>query len=164
MDQLLKQLQARFPQLNYSPGDTYCWSPQTNKVVYKAIDQASSANWSLLHETCHGALRHTTYGSDVELLSMEVAAWVMAESLGSELGITIDHEHIQDCLDSYRDWLYTRSHCPTCGAHGLQQSDLWHYQCFNCTCAWKVAPSRFCRAYRTTKHVQKKPVSAFHSL
>jgi hypothetical protein len=61
--------------------------------------------------------------------------------------VIIDEEHIQNCLDTYRDWLHKRSTCPRCDSHGLQTSE--QYKCYNCRAVWRVGNERFCRAYRS---------------
>jgi len=152
MEQLLSKLKETFPQLRFSPGSTFLWSPETNEVFY---DERKTVNnkriWSLLHETGHALLGHKSYQADIELLKLEVAAWQKAQEIASDFGIKIDEEHIQDCLDTYRDWLHARSICPTCTTRCLQQSDMHHYRCHNCHTTWKVTPSRFARAYRSVK-------------
>src|SRR5258706_16368826 len=152
MEQLLSTLHVRFPQLAFRQGTVFSWSPEANEVIYTTNNLQLTSVWSLLHETGHALLAHTSYASDFQLLRLEVAAWEHAKQLGSELGIVIDENHVQDCLDSYRDWIYARSICPRCGNKSLQQGDLRHYKCFNCRTVWKVTPSRFCRAYRATKN------------
>jgi hypothetical protein len=102
-----------------------------------------------LHETGHALLEHTAYTSDAELLYLEVAAWKHAELLASMLGVKIDDSHIQQCLDSYRDWLFARSSCPRCLSSSLQ-TEIDKYECFNCRVQWRVSRSRFCRIYRST--------------
>ena len=150
---MLEKLQARFPKLSFVAGERFCWSPTTHEVIYDVARTDETAAWSLLHETGHALLDHQSYLADFELLKIEMAAWSRARELGTELGVTIDEDHIQDCLDTYRDWLYKRSICPTCSTKALQQSDFVHYRCYNCHTTWKVTPSRFCRAYRSMKHV-----------
>ena len=153
MDKLITELQARFPQLRFTAGDQFCWSPETGEILYKTNARGSHATWSLLHETGHALLGHQSYKTDFELLRLEVAAWERARQLAADLGLKIDEDHIQDCLDTYRDWLYKRSICPTCSTKCLQQGDFVHYRCFNCHTTWRVTPSRFARAYRATKNV-----------
>jgi hypothetical protein len=148
MHQLLEQLQSQFPTLSFTAGTAFYWSPFTKEVFYKTGDNGVKAAWSLLHETGHAILEHQNYTLDFELVTFEVAAWECAQDLAVPLNISIDNDHIQDCLDTYRDWLYARSQCPNCGNKGIQQADARYYHCFNCNSVWKVAPSRFCRAYR----------------
>lgn len=146
MRQLLTRLRNDFPQISFSTGKQFCWSPQTAQVFYKSSADGTAA-WSLLHEVGHAVLGHKSYASDFELVQLEMTAWTTAEALAEKYGITIDEDHIQDCLDTYRDWLHRRSTCPTCGIRSLQQS-IRSYVCFNCKTNWRVSASRFCRPYR----------------
>ncbi|HEY5442448.1 MAG TPA: hypothetical protein VIJ68_02835 [Candidatus Saccharimonadales bacterium] len=155
MDELVNTLQKQFPALRFSSGRRFCWSPETGEIVYKAKARGQAATWSLLHETGHALLDHRGYKGDFELLKLEIDAWQRARLLASTFDLTIDEDHIEDCLDTYRDWLYKRSICPACGAKSLQQGDFVHYRCFNCHTTWRVTASRFCRAYRSTKNVRQ---------
>jgi len=153
IDNLIGQLQAQFSDLRFTPGNQFCWSPETGEIFYKAAARGRQAVWSLLHETGHALLGHKTYEADFELIKLEVAAWERARRLADSLGLKIDEDHIQDCLDTYRDWLYKRSICPNCTTKSLQQGDFVHYRCFNCHTVWRVSASRFCRAYRRSAGV-----------
>lgn len=171
MPPLLTKLRLRFPQLQYTAGRQFCWSPETQEIFYKPSGLLGTKNdaqtdaWSLLHETGHALLAHSSYEADVELVRLEVAAWEEARQLGELLHVPIAEDHIQDCLDTYRDWLYKRSICPSCRTKCLQQDDHAHYRCFNCHTVWRVGTSRFCRAYRTTKNVnQFNPVFDLQNL
>lgn len=149
MRQLAKTLAAEFPQLSFRPGNKFYWSAPTAEVVYNASASGDTALWSLLHETSHALLNHQSYRNDFELIEMEVAAWEHAKQLSQQFGLPpIDENHLQDCLDTYRDWLHKRCVCPRCGTKNLQ-ADSQHYHCFNCSTRWRVTTSRFCRTYRT---------------
>jgi hypothetical protein len=163
MQPLIKTLQSRYPNFHYIESDAFYWSPRTKEIFYTTTKDPETQIWSLLHETGHALLEHSSYKTDFELVSLEVAAWQRAKLLGQELSLPVDDDHIQDCLDTYRDWLYARSVCPTCGNKCLQQDDLIHYRCFNCRSIWSVTPSRFCRAYRSTKHQKKPSVPVFRA-
>jgi hypothetical protein len=160
MDKLIARLRGQFPALRFTPGQQFCWSPETGEIFYKANARGKQAAWSLLHETGHALLEHHGYKADFELLRLEAAAWERAHALAEDLSLQIDEDHVQDCLDTYRDWLYKRSICPSCTTKCLQQGDFVHYRCFNCHTVWRVTASRFCRAYRSTKNVPQ--LSAFH--
>ncbi len=150
MEQLLSNLQVKFPSLNFKSGTNFSWSPKTNYVIYKSmISDDKVATWSLLHEVGHALLGHQDYNSDFKLLTLEVSAWDKAKELAESFNCSIDQGHIEDCLDTYRDWLYQRSTCPTCTNCSLQ-TDINTYQCFNCGTIWKVSSSRMCRPYRRT--------------
>ncbi|HET7320461.1 MAG TPA: hypothetical protein VFI84_02650 [Candidatus Saccharimonadales bacterium] len=155
MDALLSQLKGLYPQLTFTAGNGFVWSPETGEIFYGEGRKGAKARWALLHETGHALLGHKSYQADYELIRLEVAAWERAKELASQLDIKIDEDHIQDCLDTYRDWLYKRSICPGCSTKSLQQDDFTYYRCYNCHTTWRVTPSRFCRAYRSTKNVQQ---------
>jgi hypothetical protein len=158
MPDLLTKLQSSFPELTFKSGKQFCWSPESNTIVYKQSAKGKVANWSLLHETGHALLKHQNYKADFELLKLEIDAWSKARELAELFNIKIDEEHVEDCLDTYRDWLHKRSVCPSCSTQCLQQADYIHYRCHNCHSTWKVTASRFCRSYRTSKNVAKIPV------
>lgn len=158
MDTLLTNLKRAYPKLRFEPGPAFSWSPKNNSVVYReTAEDEQVASWSLLHEVSHALLEHQSYESDFELLQMEVEAWARAEELAKTQSIVIDSEHIQDCLDTYRDWLYQRSTCPVCTSCSLQ-TDSRTYRCFNCAAVWHVSKSRMCRPYRRT-HTPPQPTT-----
>lgn len=145
---LIDKLKTVAPDVQFDHGNYFCWSPKTQCVIYPSInDTDPSDSWSLLHETAHALLGHNDYKTDLELLVMESEAWDRAVQIGAELGIKIDPDHIQDCLDTYRDWLHKRSTCPTCGVVSLQ-INATNYRCHNCNTTWSVSSARFCRPYR----------------
>ncbi len=148
MNELLDKLAADYPTIAFVQGDSFFWSPKRHTVTYApGSTQPEIAKWSLLHEVSHGILGHEDYRSDFELMQLEVAAWQYAKSLAKKYDVKIDPEHIQDCLDTYRDWLHGRAACPTCGTVSAQK-DPGTYECFNCRTTWHVSNSRFCRPYR----------------
>jgi hypothetical protein len=151
MQTLITRLQGRYPKLRFNAGEQFYWAPESGEIFYKTGAKGRQAAWSLLHETGHALLGHRAYQADIELLKLEVAAWQKARAVAGELQMVIDPEHIQDCLDTYRDWLYKRSICPDCSAKCLQQGDFAHYRCFNCHKVWKVGDNRFSRAYRRSQ-------------
>ncbi len=154
---LLAKLEKDFPELTFEAGTEFCWSPKTQCITYYADpDDETVAAWSLLHEVAHADLGHNRYGSDFELLHMEAAAWHQAAKLAEKYGYEISSDHIQDCLDTYRDWLHQRSTCPRCGTTSLQATAR-KYQCHNCSTSWTVTASRFCRPYRRLQQTKKPP-------
>ncbi len=154
MEQLLTRLSTDYPQLKFKPGTTFLWSPSQQTVHFVRDASEATGIWSLLHEVGHGLLDHRDFTSDFGLLQMEVAAWNKARELAGTYGHDIDEDHIQDCLDTYRDWLHQRSNCPTCEATSLQQ-DSRTYRCTNCDEVWHVAQNRHCRPYR--KRLEPSP-------
>lgn len=149
-DAFVKKVASDYAQFRFEPGQTEHWSPRTNTITYNPGHSGDDLRFGMLHELAHGLLGHTRYNSDFELLKMESLAWAEAAKIGRRYGVIISPDHIQNCLDTYRDWLHRRSTCPSCGAHGLQ-TDNAHYQCFNCRHSWRVSSRRFARSYRLSK-------------
>lgn len=135
-------------------GEGLCWSPKTKTITYRQGDEGEDNLWGLLHEAGHAKLQHINFKSDMELLQLEVAAWSVASEIASQLGLIIDPEHVQDCLDTYRDWLHQRSTCPRCGIVSFQETTN-RYKCFNCRKTWLVSASRLCRPYRLSSYDMK---------
>ncbi len=134
-----------YPEVIFSSGDSFIWSPSKNQITYTTQQENEEhAIWALIHEVAHYKLGHKKYKSDFELLKLETAAWSKANEIASIYKIEINQDHIQDCLDTYRDWLHTRAKCPKCGVVSMQRKDL-HYQCFNCKTVWSVPKSPLCR-------------------
>lgn len=143
-----KVLQHDYPQFKIRQGSVFSWSPARNELIYRRGTDDIAGMVSLLHELGHALLGHKRYTLDFELLQLEVAAWEEATRIAKQYGVIIDDNHIQDCLDSYRDWLYRRSICPQCSTKALQLDEGNQYRCHNCHKTWQVASSRFCRPYR----------------
>lgn len=148
MHKILERLSADYPCLSFKKSDSFYWSP-TDSMVYYSDLQQDDDNWTLLHETSHGILGHTNFSSDFELLRIEVEAWELAKKLAAGYSLTIDVDHIEDCLDTYRTWIYRRSLCPNCELESLQKDEKT-YGCFNCGKTWHVSSSRLCRPYRAS--------------
>lgn len=146
MEKLINELKRDYPDLEFVEGEQFCWSPERKQIFY-SITADSRAIAGLLHEVGHARLHHHTYKNDIDLLKKESLAWQEAVRLADLYGVQLNNDHIQDCLDSYRDWLHQRSTCPTCQCRGIQKTDA-EYVCFNCKGAWRVTISRFCRPYR----------------
>lgn len=156
MDQLVAKLKLHFPEIRFTAGDTFHWSPATRQITFKSED-SEIALCSLLHEVGHGALQHTGYETDIGLLRLEMDAWLYSQSISPSLGILITDERVQASLDTYRDWLHSRSTCPACRHKGIQ-IDRLTYRCFNCHAKWHVSSSRFCRIYRLSEKKTDTPL------
>ena len=143
----ISKIAKDYPQFKFVAGNSDHWSPKNATINYIPDQPLKSLKYSVLHELAHALLEHENYQSDFELLKLEVQAWDLAAETGKKYGVKIEQEHIQNCLDTYRDWLHKRSACPTCGTHVLQK-DISHYQCYNCRTVWKVSSGRFVRPYR----------------
>ncbi|MBA3757930.1 hypothetical protein H0X09_03685 [Candidatus Saccharibacteria bacterium] len=149
------RLSGDYPDFKFRAGREEHWSPQSNTITFTLDQNEQQLCFGLLHELAHALLGHANYKGDFELIKLEAQAWELASTIGKKYSIEITEDHIQACLDTYRDWLHRRSTCPTCAMHVLQR-DTTTYQCFNCQSIWQVSSGRFVRPYRKTikiKHV-----------
>lgn len=145
---MIEDIQKIYPSLKFKKTNNFMWSPQDKTIHYDPKKISTNiGKFSLLHEAGHALLKHKTYDHDIDLLKYEVDAWKKARLISKKLGMKIDENYIEDCLDSYRDWLKKRSTCPDCSFVNFQTSHLV-YDCFNCGCSWKVSSSQICRIQR----------------
>jgi hypothetical protein len=145
LNSTVAKLREEFPGIEFVKSSTFKWDPDELKIYYSP--KSENSLWSLFHEIGHMMLHHKNYRSDFSLLKMEAQAWHKAKEIAAKHKIKIDSDHIEKCLDSYRDWLYARSSCRECMQTGLEIS-TGLYKCINCNFRWKVSPERFCRVYR----------------
>jgi predicted RNA-binding Zn-ribbon protein involved in translation (DUF1610 family) len=141
-------LQRDYPMFTFVEAPRFAWHAGQQRIAYRpqALENVQGT-WAVLHELGHALLDHAEYECDIELLQMEVAAWEKARALAAHYTTAIDEDYLQDCLDSYRDWLHVRATCPTCFIRCLQ-ANAHTYRCHNCGTAWHVTRSRLCRPYR----------------
>lgn len=143
MRSMLARLIQDFPAIRFIQGDTFRWSPEMQMIHYE--DETDTT--SLLHEIAHAQLGHAAYTRDIELIEMERDAWELAKNLAKKYAVTIDAEHIETMLDTYRDWLHDRSACPACQATGIQTA-VRDYICLACKTTWRVNEARSCALRR----------------
>ena len=148
---LIEQLKAsKDSPLNFTKGTTFGWDYSTHTVTYDPSRRKCDAY--LLHEVGHAILGHRGYQNDTQLLEMERAAWDKAQELANIHHVVIDDSDIEESLDTYRDWLHSRSLCPHCDSTGLQTASNY-YHCTACQHEWRVNEARTCalRRYSTKK-------------
>lgn len=148
MPSLIDTLRRDYPAIQFEEATEFAWSPSTATISYTSTLPHAPA--LLLHELAHAMLEHHAYRRDVELLTMEAAAWEHAKTQAPSYKVTVSEDIIQDHLDTYREWLHARSRCPQCDANGYQTAPQ-QYQCPACTHRWKVNEARLCalRRYST---------------
>lgn len=142
---LLILLKTAYPEVIFKAGEDFSWHPDERTVYY--IDSqigAISGNLQLLHETAHACLEHQDYDFDSELIRIELEAWRKCRELSIKYDQPVESRYIEDCLDSYRDWLHKRSTCIDCGQVSLETGPFL-YKCFNCQASWRVPASPLCR-------------------
>ena len=146
---LLPQIERDFPAFVFAPGEVFAWLPEKQTITHPAVTTDDDIA-QLLHELSHGILQHTTYDRDIQLIDMEREAWKYAvETLAPRyaFSLAMDHDVVQDALDSYRDWLHERSTCPKCNAVGLEAAKH-RYRCLHCQGEWRVNEAKQCQLRR----------------
>lgn len=143
----INNLAADYPQFKFVSGKRPYWSPKIETIFYSTDKNILDIEAAILHELAHALLGHDDYKSDFELLKLESEAWALATKIAPNYSLEISEDHVQKCLDTYRDWLHNRSECPKCSVRALQKNaDI--YGCHNCQTEWKVTNQRFSRSYR----------------
>lgn len=127
-DDLLPRIQKDYPEFKFKSGKKYTFRPPRT-IILGPPEPFSGL--LLLHELSHAILGHKTFRLDVERLRMESEAWDKARELADRYKIKINEDLIQDELDTYRDWLHTRSKCKKCGLTCYQTKD-GVYHCPRC--------------------------------
>jgi hypothetical protein len=143
---LIKQLRNDFPQFNLEVSDIFLWSP-VKRTVYIDPNASYGQEYSL-HELSHALLGHQGYESDIELIKLERDAWEYAKTeLAGKYSVDLDEDIIQNNLETYREWLHSRSKCPDCLTTGLQAKSR-QYRCIACGHKWRVNEARVCALRR----------------
>lgn len=143
---LLETLIADYPDFTFKAGEQFEWQPERKVIVYDHADPDFDAH--LLHEIGHGLLGHKDYDRDIDLIAMERDAWQHAKmELGPKYGVQVAGELLHHDMDTYRDWLHSRSTCPHCESNGIQIKKH-EYKCVTCLKTWKVNEARTCQLRR----------------
>ena len=145
-DSLLKRVAGDYPALTFELGEHFEWRPTESVIVYEPSDLFFDAH--LLHETAHAVLKHARYERDIDLIKMERDAWELVRTdLGAKYGVDVPAHIIHHDMDTYRDWLHSRSTCPKCQSTGLQVKNQ-EYRCVSCSHTWRVNEARTCALRR----------------
>jgi len=136
---LLQKLKSEHSDVSFESSDDFRWSSSLSTVYYKPGKDVIT----LLHETAHAVLSHTSYEHDIGLIHLEREAWNKTLELGKQYGVAVDPEIVENALDTYRDWLHARSLCPLCKQNGVQTGENT-YTCVICNQKWTVNDARSC--------------------
>lgn len=129
----------KYPRMRFAPSGYFAFDAASQVVHYdpERID-SKIGRLSLLHEISHAILGHFHYDYDLELLSMELAAWNRTKQLAREHEVRFDGRYMSSCIDSYDSWIEQRATCPSCEQFASQVAED-EYRCFACTTRWKVS-------------------------
>lgn len=138
MKQATHELLTAFPEQTFAAGNDFVYDSADDIVYYDSDNlHSDTGRLSLLHEIAHARLAHFHYTSDLELFIMETKAWALTRQLADQYAVAIDDDYIDDCLQSYANWLEQRATCPLCDNFSLQQGHST-YRCFRCGTRWRV--------------------------
>ncbi len=144
----INTISADFPGVQFKPHSSFYWSAEQQCVFYKASTLNTETGVShLLHELGHALHNHQRFTSGIQLLKIESEAWAKAREIAQSYDFIINEALVEQCLDSYRDWLHLRSTCPNCQAIAFE-SEAYNYHCFNCAQKWTVPLDQRTRCYR----------------
>ncbi len=125
---LLQKIMAKYPDFSYHTGAKFTFRPPKTIIL-----GPFESHYSLLfcHELGHALSGEDHFDTDVERLKIERLAWDKAQELCTEFHIPYDEEFVEEQLDSYRDWLHSKSKCPQCGLTRYQTKN-GQYHCPHC--------------------------------
>lgn len=150
--QLATKLISDYPEFMFIVSETNKWVPLPQEIHYNPNEPQP---YELFHELAHALLGHTSYNYDIALLGMERDAWHYATTiLAPRYSLSIPYDYSNMTLETYREWLHSRSLCPRCQATGVQTKKTL-YTCLACHALWQVNEARTCGLRRhivTKKH------------
>jgi hypothetical protein len=120
----MEEITRAFPGYKFRVGRPR-WTAKTRTIYYEA--KGETAALRLLHEIVHAELGHREWLLVIERLQMERDAWEHVRStLAPRFMVEFDEEQMENDLDSYREWLHTKSLCAECGQNRWQDDEGWH--------------------------------------
>lgn len=131
----IKRLEKDFPEVKFVWGRKR-FSYRFKNGIPTVFLGEPQPNFSLLalHELGHALCKHEDYTVDIQRIKIESAAWERAKMILLQYGKDApewDEDFAQDKLDTYRDWLHTKSKCKKCGLTRYQTED-GKYHCPRC--------------------------------
>ena len=122
----VQQIITDHPQFRFRRGPKFAFHPPKTIIL-----GPPEPKYTLLALHGHALCKHHHASTHVQRLKIESEAWYAAKRLCLSYGISYDEDFAEDQLDTYRDWLHTKSACPTCRLTRFQTPD-GKYQCPRC--------------------------------
>lgn len=142
-----QSIREQYPQFSYKRAKTAYWSPDEQTVYFLPIRSDEDFAYNV-HELGHALSGHGRFNQDIELVRIERLAWNQAQSVAAAHGIALADSIIETALDTYREWIHSRSRCPHCHGAGIQQKESLDYLCPLCTTRWHANDARLCELRR----------------
>ena len=141
----LAKIKSDYPELNLKKGKRFAFRPphtitytdsltSLEKPILKTASSHAASDTDVnfsknalcllfLHELGHFLIKKNTFKTEIGRLKIEVLAWEKAKSLCPRYQVKIDEDLIERELDTYRDWLHTKSTCRNCGLTRFETPD-----------------------------------------
>lgn len=133
------ELIAAYPEQRFLPSGYFAYDASEDVINYDPGQLGrTDGKLALLHEISHALLGHFHYRFDFELFAMEMDAWNMTKALARKHKVKINQSYIDECMDSYDQWLTKRGTCPKCNEFNIQNQPN-RFCCHRCQTAWKVS-------------------------
>lgn len=130
---------ASYPEQRFLPAGYFAYDASEDVINYDpGLLGMADGKLALLHEISHAILGHFHYRFDFELYAMEMDAWNMTKSLAQKHKVRINEAYINECMDSYDEWLTKRGTCPRCNEFNIQNQPN-QFSCLRCQTRWKVS-------------------------
>ena len=133
---LLSILKRDYPDFTFKSGKRFSFRPEKT-IIFGPPEPFCEL--LLLHELGHALINKNTYKTHIERLKIESLAWQKAKEIYVHYQTTLpglfttawNQNFVEDNLDTYRNWLHTKSLCKKCGLTRYQ-SDDGAYHCPHC--------------------------------
>ncbi len=133
LSKFVTQLSKDFPDFHFTYGKRFAFRPP--KTIVVGPDEGEATPLLVFHELGHALSGKYSYNLGIERLKIEAMAWQEGKKTydsclasGKYPGLPPwDEDFVEDSLDTYRNWLHTKSKCRKCGLTMLQKPDKsWH--------------------------------------
>lgn len=132
LSKFITQLSKDFPDFHFTYGKRFSFRPP--KTIVVGPEEGENTPFLVFHELGHALSGKYTYGLGVERLKIESLAWQEGKKAydackASKKYSTLpawNEDFVEDNLDTYRNWLHSKSKCPTCGLTMYENTDGWH--------------------------------------
>lgn len=128
MDDLITSLEQDFPDLHFTYGKRFSFRPP--KTIVIGPDEGEKTPMLLFHELGHALSGKHSYKTAVERLKIESIAWSEGKKAYERCLVSgryslpdWDDDFVEESLDTYRDWLHSKSKCKNCGLTMFQNQD-----------------------------------------
>lgn len=123
MGDLITSLKQDFPDFYFTYGKRFSFRPP--KTIVIGPDEGEKTPMLLFHELGHALSHQYSYKTAVERLKIESIAWSEGKKAYQNYHSLPpwDDDFVEENLDTYRDWLHTKSKCKACGLTMFQNQD-----------------------------------------